>query len=191
MKEIWKDIDDYEDCYMVSNLGRVKSKNRTIKRKSDNYLIKINEKFKKLTVDSHGYHCVILSKNNKSKLFRVHRLVTSAFLGKSNLFVNHKNGIKTDNKISNLEYLSNRDNIKHAYENGLMKKQKSGLESKLTKLNFLQILTIKTMPTYTKHTKNKHSWMTKDIAKHYNVSVAVITRIRNNKKPYEFLGKIF
>lgn len=62
-----------------------------------------------------GY-CIVKVRN---KPVRVHRLVADAFLGPSHLMVNHRNGIKYDNRIENLEYVTNAQNVKHAYDTGL------------------------------------------------------------------------
>jgi hypothetical protein len=69
------------------------------------------------SVGSHGYHSTILS----GKSYTVHSLVALTFLGPSNgRHINHKNGIKTDNRIENLEYVTQSQNNKHAILNGLI-----------------------------------------------------------------------
>lgn len=100
IKEIWKTIEGYEN-YQVSSFGRVKSlkydKERILKQE------KINN----------GYCCVGLCKDGKKKRYLVHRLVASAFLDNPNNYpcVNHKNEVKTENCVSNLEFCS------HTYNN--------------------------------------------------------------------------
>ena len=71
--------------------------------------------------DQLGYQQVTLRVNNKRKHFRVHRLMADAFLNptKEQPMVNHKDGNKTNNNISNLEICNNRENVKHAYDHGL------------------------------------------------------------------------
>jgi hypothetical protein len=122
-KEIWKDIKGYEGLYQISNLGRVKALEKTIKS-GELYRIVSNYKEKILKVDlANGYLVVSLCKNGTIKKISTHRLVALSFIGDSNLTVNHKNGIKTDNRIENLEWASHSDQQKHAIRAGLRKNQ--------------------------------------------------------------------
>ena len=79
MTEIWKDITNYEDNYQISNLGNVRSKDRTIYR-VDGRKKTISGQPMKLSVDIHGYYKVNLRKNNKLNTARVHKLVANHFL---------------------------------------------------------------------------------------------------------------
>ena len=64
--------------------------------------------------DKDGYLKVMLiAKNGKHKHLRKHRVIALTFLGASDLMVNHKNGIKTDNRVENLEYVTERENQSH------------------------------------------------------------------------------
>lgn len=86
--------------------------------------------------NGHGYRYVSLSKEGKSRSFYVHRLVSQHFILpiKNKPQVNHKNGIKTDNRVANLEWCSDRENKKHAVNTGLTKvKGEYNPMSKLTK----------------------------------------------------------
>jgi len=114
MREIWKDIQGYEMLYQVSNQGRVRSLDRVVSCK--------NGKRKNLHGNiirpqrcSNGYLFVCLSKQGTVRQHRVHRLVAIAFLQRQDdkCEVNHINECKTDNNVSNLEWLSHRDNIVH------------------------------------------------------------------------------
>ena len=114
--EIWKDIPNYEDYYQASNFGRIKSKDRYV-----NSNIKHNDKalrkgkLLKLNIKKNGYLSVDLSKNNRPKTMSVHRIIAKTFLKNysDNLEVNHKNGIKTDNRLINLEMVTKSQNIIH------------------------------------------------------------------------------
>ena len=95
MKEIWKDIKDYEGHYQVSNLSRVKS-------------IKFGKEIILKQNIRRGYYYVGLSKNGITKNYFVHRLVAQAFLPNPNNYpcVNHKDENKLNNNVENLEYCS-------------------------------------------------------------------------------------
>lgn len=103
-KEIWKDVVGYEGLYQVSNLGRVKS------------LKHGKERILRDAQNSNGYPGVVLCIASKGKTKMVHRLVAEAFLGKSDLDVNHKDGKPSNNNIENLEYVTTRENISHGYK---------------------------------------------------------------------------
>jgi hypothetical protein len=113
MKEIWKDVKNYEGLYQVSNLGRIKSfpRNGTIKQ----------EKILKQVLDNNGYFIVGLWKNNKSKKMCVHWIVANAFIPKKedDEVINHIDGNKTNNCINNLERCTQRKNVKEAIRLGL------------------------------------------------------------------------
>ncbi len=101
MEEIWKDVVDYEGLYQVSNKGRVRSfykwhgtENRILKEGSTDL----------------NYKLVVLTKNKIPQTRFVHRLVMMAFVGKSELFVDHINNNPSDNRLENLQYLTARQN---------------------------------------------------------------------------------
>ena len=113
MKEIWKDIPNYEGYYQVSNLGRVRKYNT---KKLRSLFDEKEELFKihKQRVNRHGYYIITLRKLKEIKTFSVHKLVAMAFLNHvpcgMKLVVNHKDFNKLNNKVDNLEIISNRDN---------------------------------------------------------------------------------
>lgn len=118
--EIWKDIVDYPN-YQVSNLGRVKSKERYTKAK-DNQLIHRKEKILKQLVDTKGYHYVRLYNEKGFKNKKVHRLVANAFVEKikNKDCINHVDGNKSNNQSSNLEWCTIAENNRHSVETGLV-----------------------------------------------------------------------
>jgi hypothetical protein len=100
--EIWKDIPGYEGHYQVSDLGNVKSLKFGI------------ERILKKTKDTTGYLVCGIYKDGKMKKIGIHQLVTMAFLNhvphRNKLVVNHKNFIRHDNRLENLEIVTNREN---------------------------------------------------------------------------------
>src|SRR5699024_1219013 len=112
MIEIWKDIPDYEEYYQVSNMGRVRSKDRYIylKQNGDNILKK--GRILKTNKVSFDYLQVSLYKDKKRRSFYVSNLVMLAFVGEKpkGYEVNHINENKDDNRLDNLEYLTSKEN---------------------------------------------------------------------------------
>lgn len=123
MEEIWKDIAGYEGLYQVSNLGRVKSLERKTYDTVRKYTRKIEERILKLRLGTPKYYSVILTQKGIQKIFRVHVLVATAFIPNPNNYpvVNHKNGIKTDNRSENLEWCTYKHNSQEALRLGLTK----------------------------------------------------------------------
>jgi len=120
-QEIWKDIPNYEGIYQVSNLGNVK---RLPGKKFNRFaFIELPQQQMCLNLHRCGYYKLSLSKDGIRKVHFVHRLVMQAFCGLSNLQVDHINGIKTDNRLENLRYVSNRENCTHHH---IMKKTFKG-----------------------------------------------------------------
>ena len=111
MKERWVSIKDYEGYYDVSNFGRVRS------LRSTGYRLRKSPFILKPGI-SHGYHSVVLSKRGKVKHKRVHRLVATAFIKNSSLWVHHKDNNKRHNHLKNLEYVTPRQNSVKHYQKG-------------------------------------------------------------------------
>lgn len=124
MIETWKRIKGYEGHYHVSSLGRIRS-----------YRLG-RRKILKGGVGSHGYVFVVLCINKTKTNHLVHRLVAEAFIpnidGKSQ--VNHKNGIKHDNRVENLEWCTRQENEQHAWKLGLKKTTKTQVQARSKKV---------------------------------------------------------
>ena len=129
--EVWKDVIGWEEFYQVSNLGRVKAKERVmyydrnrgcgIEKKT------VYERIRKPKLNKHtGYLMVGLNGKGKSVNVTIHSMVSKAFIlnykgeGKGKgLCTNHKDGNKLNNKLENLEVITVADNVRHMFFNGL------------------------------------------------------------------------
>lgn len=122
-EEIWKDIPGYEWLYKISTMGNVMSMPRKWTTGTYNSIIEHGEIILKATVASHGYRTVSLFKDKKYSKRCVDRLVAAVFIPnpENKRCVNHKNGIKIDDRLSNLEWATHGENNKHAYATGLKK----------------------------------------------------------------------
>jgi hypothetical protein len=129
MEEIWKDIQGYEGLYQVSNLGRIKSLGRTIKRigpKGKIFDRTYPEKVLKYGKDKKGYYRTVLSLDGINTTVKVHRIVAQTFIPnpENKPQVNHIDGNKTNNRIDNLEWCNNQENQDHSWKTGLRKRGK-------------------------------------------------------------------
>ena len=108
--EIYRNIEHYPN-YEISNYGNVRKKD------TGQYL--------RGTISNHGYRIVsITDSDHNSRQFSVHRLEAIAFLGDygdQGMQINHKDGVKTNNRLENLEWCTPSENIQHAHDTGLIK----------------------------------------------------------------------
>ena len=134
LTEVWKDVVGYEGLYQVSDLGRVKSRNKI--------MTPVKHK--------HGYLKIQLRKEGVSKNFFIHRLVMIAFKGFSYLVTDHLNRNKEDNRLSNLEYVSSRENSCRGILSDLSVSKKVPVRGVTTNKSgrFLPMKSINGIPTY-------------------------------------------
>ena len=115
--EIWKDVKGYEGLYQVSNLGRLKSLKRKVKNRWGFYYTK-----EKIVggYDNDGYVAVKLTKKKKEFNTTIHKIVAINFLNhsyESTLVVDHINNIRDDNRLENLQVITNRLNCSKDVKN--------------------------------------------------------------------------
>ena len=152
----FKQIDGY-DNYFISDNGDV------LNNKSGRIL--------KSSISNIGYRQINLNKNNRKKRYYVHRLVAKAFLkdDAERLEVNHIDGNKLNNNVSNLEYVTHSENIKHAIDTGLFKIK--GIEHHNAKLSLIGVQFIRD--------NYKVKYTVKQLAKMFNVSRLTIYKVAN------------
>lgn len=172
---IWNKINGWGDKYEASTDGRVKTRTafNTLGKR-----VKGHPKIFPEKINRTGYPVVVLSANGAVKEKLVHRLIAETFIpNPQNLeCVNHKNGIKTDNRVDNLEWCSKSDNTKKAHQTGLIKKQ-TWETNPFAFLTANQVLDI---------VKSKKSH--KELAAEYDVTYTAIWAIRNGDSWSEITG---
>lgn len=175
-KERWKDIKGYEGYYQISDMGRVKSIERIIES-GQHYLTerKNKEIILKQSLSKCGYPQICLQKNGIKKTLTTHRLILNTFIGDSDLECNHKDGNKQNNKLENLEWVTQSENEKHAYRTGL--KSKRGEKNCFAKLTQKAVMDIRGKIKDKENTKKYRTI----IADSYNVTERTISRIVNNE----------
>lgn len=166
MREVFEDLKGYEESYQISDQGRIFTKRRL----DGNRIIYGRELHPRITSD--GYLKVSLTKNSMSKGYYVHRLVALQFIANPNNLpqVNHIDGNKFNNNVSNLEWCTQKENINHAATHSLMQRGAARPSAKLTEEQVIEIYKLKGVLS------------AKEIGEHYGVSKNTINMILRGKK---------
>jgi len=131
MIEEWREIDGFNGRYQVSNLGRVRNKNIIMKA------------FMGFGSGGEYFRIALVHPENGQKKHPVHRLVAKAFIPNpdNKPFINHKNCIRNDNRVSNLEWCTQSENVQHAVKAGRYRPPlgEKSLSSKLTNAQVVEI----------------------------------------------------
>jgi len=175
-EEIWKDIEGYEGMYQVSNYGRIRSVERNVNNGSGIYMI--DEMIMHLPKNDKGYFRIGLRNGVIQKKHMVHRLVAQAFIPnpENKPQVNHIDGVKTNNNVSNLEWCTQSENMRHAYSIGLASGiERSGESNPMSRLTAKEVREI----------RQKHNVLNKSItelAQEHSCSRSHIWNIVNFNK---------
>ena len=173
--EIWKKIENYP-YYRISDKGRIKVIDREV-RVTNNKIAIRKEKVMVSVITKFGYKRVGLTNQGRKKLFYIHVLVAKAFIKnqRNKKQVNHKDGNKINNIVSNLEWVTPKENTEHAFKNNLTKGNNLGEKNYFSKLTEIDILNIrqrkneskkKISVDYAVNTKTIYNILTKKTWKH-------------------------
>lgn len=169
--ETWRDVSGYEGFYVVSNQGRVKSLFRMVVSKNGAKK-SISPKIiaSKISGDGYTQNC-LFNNTGKRKYLLTHRIAANAFIAnpENKPQVNHKNGIKDDNRVENLEWVTRSENQLHALQTGLYISQ-YGEKRPMSKLNESVVSVIKR--------RLNEGEKSKDLAIEYGVNSATISNIK-------------
>lgn len=170
--EIWKDIENYEGSYRISNFGRVRSLKRYVKHNWGGKQI-VKEMILKPQLWGLYYHVQLYGKQNGKRLM-IHQLVAMAFIDpyyrKKKLEVNHIDGDKLNNHLSNLEVVTTSQNRIHAYALGL-EKPTVGEINGMSKLRAEDVIEIR---------KSKASAV--EVGKKYGINPSTVYKIRKRER---------
>lgn len=186
-EEIWKDVVGYEGIYQISNLGRVKSLDRVeeVHRLDIDKIIRRPRRGRilKQKLNQAGYFVLHFrnTNGNGESWPQLHRLLGIAFLPnpENKPTINHKDGVKTNNSLDNLEWATMSENTQHAYDMGLAKSRikdysKSGEENHNAKLTY---------DLADKIREDRASGMVlTSIAEKYNLGTSTVHRVCTNQR---------
>lgn len=178
-EEVYLVVPGSGGAYEVSNFGNVRSLDRIVNHKNNRWGKPHKAQYKgillKQKIDRYGYPCVCLFTDTKRRYTTVHRLVAEAFIeNKENLpQVNHKDGDKLNNHVSNLEWVSARENVHHSIKMNLTNPAR-GEQLPHTAIDTITAKEIKTDLAVGKYSQA-------EIARKYGVSKNVIWRIKTGQ----------
>lgn len=161
MSIIWKPLKNFESTHLISNLGNIKCIS--------------TDKLLNILKHSRGYNAINININKTKNHLLLHRLLAINFIDNPNNYtqVNHINGVKTDNRLENLEWISPSNNMKHAFKTGLNKQsdfQKEVLRKRVSK----KVINIETNEIFSS---------VKLAAEKYNMHPSVLaSKLRGEKK---------
>lgn len=170
VNEEWSPIFRYKGEYEISTAGRVRSYKRIGRTENKPKILKLN-----LRGSDGGYWYIQLRRDGRTFTHKVARLVAETFIPNplGLPIVNHKNGIKTQDNVYNLEWCNQSFNLKHAYRTGL-KIPVRGEESPNAKLSNTDVRTIRRM--------GKQQYTLREIAAAFNVSHTTIKKVLSFSK---------
>jgi hypothetical protein len=164
MQELWE---DFGERYKVSNFGNVDSLNYRGRGKRKRLISCIN--------NTKGYMRVGLSFNGTEKKYTVHRLVAICFIPNPNNYkqVNHIDGNKLNNHVSNLEWCSHQQNMRKAWELGLYQPKygEKHVNAKIKEADVIEIFRL----------YNIVGWLQQRIADHFGINVSTVSGILRRK----------
>lgn len=174
--ETWRPVTTADSLYSVSNMGRIRRDVATNRAKAGRIL-------KTPLIDGYAY-VNLFDKAGKCRMCRVHRLVMEAFVGPARgRQVNHKDFDKANNRLSNLEYVTAKGNIRHALRGGRMPPQ-HGTNNPLAKLTDDRVLAMRRLYSTGRY---RHA----DLAEMFGVSRSNVTMIVSGKAWRHVEGALF
>lgn len=171
MIEEWRNIPGYNGYYVASSLGRIKRLKTIVKHSSGNgYSVRSERIIKPML--SQGYLVLYLCVGGNKRRWRVHKLIANAFLDnpKGLPIINHRDGNKINNIVSNLEWISHQDNTRHAHMMGLKKNSYGKMIDKSKLMTLINL--------------NEMGYSQCSLAKIFDMSQSTISRAINLKRKY-------
>jgi HNH endonuclease/NUMOD4 motif/Sigma-70, region 4 len=167
MSETWRQVVGYEGLYEVSDLGRIR---RSVDLPASQYLHP--GRLLSPSIDRDGYLRISLLQRGRSTTQTVHRVVAAAFIGPRpvNAEINHKDGAKTNNAVSNLEYTTRRENAIHALRVLGRGPDNRGSRQGASKLSEFQAWVVRRM-------YEERNFTLREIGRIFNVSLATVCQI--------------